>query len=156
MFRGVTCLTSMDLLLVFDSDGAIVKILFKPFTANFSVMQESCRVQRNIFSICYQHAVEPDTFPADNVSEIRIEAYITADDYNLTVTAGLKCDAVDQGGGQGQNQAANRNIKQPTRMLAVQWDPPSLMCKVSCPFPVSMAISDRSVTLTTVKQCTMA
>lgn len=53
-------------------------------------------------------------------------------------------------------QGANRNIKRTTRMSAGQWDPPSLMYKVSCPFPVSMVLSDRSVTVTTVKQCTMA
>lgn len=37
-------------------------------------------------------------------------------DYNLSVTLSLKCDAIDQIGGQGSNQLANRNIKHLTRM----------------------------------------
>lgn len=44
----------------------------------------------------------------------------------------------------------------PTVTSAGQWDPLPMMCKVSCPFPVSMVPSDGSITVTAVEQCTMS
>lgn len=128
----------------------IMELYFKDLSLTF------VGSEKNLLHLLSGHLwIFVDISHGNKVSLGRIEAYITADrSYNPTI--GLKCNAVDQRGGRRRNQAANRGNTHPTRMSAGQWDSPSSMCKVSSPFPVSMVLGDRSVTVTTGKQCTMA
>lgn len=128
----------LHLSLVFKVDGSTIKglQLYRDY---------SFRVQNNIFSICHQTS---DTFSPHRLIEFHEiwslqNCWSQMGDYNLSVTLSLKCDAIDQIGGQGSNQLANRNIKHLTRVSGCQWGLPSLlMWKVFCPFPISMVPCD--------------